>query len=61
MTVAFLFPGQGSQSAGLLHHLPQHAEVARTIHEASVSWAMISTVSTLPKRCNRPPQSRQCC
>ncbi len=35
MTVAFLFPGQGSQSAGLLHHLPQHSEVARTIHEAS--------------------------
>jgi malonate decarboxylase epsilon subunit len=35
MTVAFLFPGQGSQSAGLLHHLPQHPEVMRTIHEAS--------------------------
>jgi malonate decarboxylase epsilon subunit len=35
MTVAFLFPGQGSQSAGLLHHLPQHSEVTRTIHEAS--------------------------
>ena len=35
MTVAFLFPGQGSQNAGLLHHLPQHAEVTRTIHEAS--------------------------
>jgi malonate decarboxylase epsilon subunit len=34
MTVAFLFPGQGSQSAGLLHRLPQHAEVTRTIHEA---------------------------
>jgi malonate decarboxylase epsilon subunit len=35
MTAAFLFPGQGSQSAGLLHHLPQHAEVTRTIREAS--------------------------
>ena len=35
MTAAFLFPGQGSQSAGLLHHLPQHSEVARTIQEAS--------------------------
>jgi malonate decarboxylase epsilon subunit len=34
MTVAFLFPGQGSQSAGLLHHLPEHPEVTRTIHEA---------------------------
>ena len=35
MTVAFLFPGQGAQSAGLLHDLPQHAEVSRTIDEAS--------------------------
>lgn len=35
MTVAFLFPGQGAQSEGLLHRLPQHAEVARTIAEAS--------------------------
>jgi malonate decarboxylase epsilon subunit len=35
MTVAFLFPGQGAQGAGLLHHLPQHAEVTRTIEEAS--------------------------
>ena len=35
MTVAFLFPGQGAQSEGLLHHLPQHAEVTRTIEEAS--------------------------
>jgi malonate decarboxylase epsilon subunit len=35
MTVAFLFPGQGSQSAGLLHQLPRHAEVTRTIREAS--------------------------
>jgi malonate decarboxylase epsilon subunit len=35
MTVAFLFPGQGSQSAGLLRQLPQHAEVTRTIQEAS--------------------------
>ncbi len=35
MTVAFLFPGQGSQSAGLLHQLPQHSEVTRTIDEAS--------------------------
>ena len=35
MTIAFLFPGQGAQSEGLLHHLPQHSEVMRTIHEAS--------------------------
>ena len=35
MTVAFLFPGQGAQSEGLLHRLPQHAEVTRTIADAS--------------------------
>jgi malonate decarboxylase epsilon subunit len=35
MTIAFLFPGQGAQSEGLLHHLPQHAEVTRTIAEAN--------------------------
>ena len=35
MTIAFLFPGQGAQSEGLLDQLPQHAEVTRTIHEAS--------------------------
>src|SRR5271155_2237683 len=35
MTIAFLFPGQGAQREGLLHQLPQHAEVTRTIHEAS--------------------------
>ena len=35
MTVALLFPGQGAQSEGLLHHLPQHTEVTRTIKEAS--------------------------
>jgi malonate decarboxylase epsilon subunit len=35
MTVALLFPGQGSQSAGLLHQLPRHAKVTRTIRETS--------------------------
>jgi malonate decarboxylase epsilon subunit len=34
LTVAFLFPGQGAQSEGLLAHLPQHPEVTRTIEEA---------------------------
>ena len=34
MTVAFLFPGQGAQRAGLLRHLPQHSEVTQTIGEA---------------------------
>ncbi len=40
MTIAFLFPGQGPQSKGLLQHLPQHAEVARTIAEASQVLAL---------------------
>jgi malonate decarboxylase epsilon subunit len=35
MTIAFLFPGQGAQNEGLLHQLPQHPEVTRTIEEAS--------------------------
>ena len=35
MTIAFLFPGQGAQSEGLLHRLPQHPEIARTLAEAS--------------------------
>jgi malonate decarboxylase epsilon subunit len=35
MAVAFLFPGQGAQDEGLLHRLPPHPEVARTLAEAS--------------------------
>lgn len=35
MTIAFLFPGQGAQSAGLLHRLPEHPETTRTIEEAN--------------------------
>ncbi len=35
MMAAFLFPGQGSQTTGMLHHLPEHAEITRTTHEAS--------------------------
>ena len=35
MSVAFLFPGQGSQSPGMLHALPEHPAVARTLEEAS--------------------------
>jgi malonate decarboxylase epsilon subunit len=33
--LAFLFPGQGSQGDGALRQLPQHAEVTRTMAEAS--------------------------
>lgn len=35
MTVAFLFPGQGSQRPGMLHCLPDHPMVAATLAEAS--------------------------
>ena len=35
MSVAFLFPGQGSQTPGMLHALPDHPAVARTLDEAS--------------------------
>jgi len=35
MSVALLFPGQGSQSAGFLHSLPEHPVVHETLHEAS--------------------------
>lgn len=35
MMITYLFPGQGSQRPGMLHQLPSHYEVARTIEEAS--------------------------
>jgi malonate decarboxylase epsilon subunit len=35
MTIAFLFPGQGSQSPGMLHQLLDHPEVDRTLDELS--------------------------
>jgi malonate decarboxylase epsilon subunit len=35
MSVAFLFPGQGSQHPNMLHELPKHSEALRTIEEAS--------------------------
>src|SRR5258705_13729379 len=35
MSVAFLFPGQGSQVPGMLHTLPDHPSVARTLDEVS--------------------------
>lgn len=37
MSVAFLFPGQGSQVPGMLHNLPDHAAIARTLDEVSES------------------------
>lgn len=35
MSVAFLFPGQGSQHPNMLHELPEHPIVAKVIEEAS--------------------------
>jgi malonate decarboxylase epsilon subunit len=35
MSIAFLFPGQGSQFPGMLHMLPDHPVVARTLDEVS--------------------------
>ena len=35
MSLAFLFPGQGSQTPGMLHALPDHSAISRTLDEAS--------------------------
>ena len=56
MSVAFLFPGQGSQIPGMLHALPDHPSIARTLDEVSEALgenvlaldspaALLSTVS----------------
>jgi len=37
MSVAFLFPGQGSQVPGMLHTLPDHPAIGRTLDEVSES------------------------
>ena len=37
MSVAFLFPGQGSQAPGMLHRLPDHPAIAQTLDEVSKS------------------------
>jgi malonate decarboxylase epsilon subunit len=35
LSVAFIFPGQGSQAPGMLHHLLDHPAVGRTLDEIS--------------------------
>jgi malonate decarboxylase epsilon subunit len=35
LSIAFLYPGQGAQFAGMLHQLPEHSKVDETLHEAS--------------------------
>src|SRR5258708_1455276 len=37
MSIAFLFPGQGSQLPGMLHSLSDHPAITRTLDEASDS------------------------
>ena len=37
MSIAFLFPGQGSQVPGMFHSLPDHPAITRTLDEASAS------------------------
>jgi malonate decarboxylase epsilon subunit len=40
MTLALMFPGQGAQSPGFLHRLPQHDAVRRTLDEASAALGL---------------------
>jgi malonate decarboxylase epsilon subunit len=35
MSIALLFPGQGSQTPGMLHRLPDHPAIHRTLEEVS--------------------------
>jgi malonate decarboxylase epsilon subunit len=40
LSIAYLFPGQGAQSAGFLHRLPQHPAVNATLQEAAAVLGM---------------------
>ena len=35
MSIAYLFPGQGAQTSGFLHRLPEHPAVKSTVEEAA--------------------------
>ena len=37
MSIAVIFPGQGSQTEGMLHQLPDHPAVRQTLEEASAT------------------------
>jgi len=37
MSIAFLFPGQGSQLPGMLHSLADHPAITRTLDEVSTT------------------------
>jgi hypothetical protein len=63
MSVAFLFPGQGSQVPGMLHTLPDHPSIERTLDEnsrttSSKSCFTSSGFETSPCAANAlPPRS----
>ncbi len=49
MRVALLFPGQGAQTPGFLHRLPQHAAVEATLAEAAaVLGAELTELDSAP-------------
>lgn len=51
MRIAFLFPGQGAQTPGFLHRLPQHDVVLATLEQASRElqrdWSSLDQESSL--------------
>ena len=56
MSVAYLFPGQGAQSPGFLHRLPEHPAVTHTLEEASAVLGsdvrMLDTAAALQSTAN---------
>jgi malonate decarboxylase epsilon subunit len=40
VTIAYLFPGQGAQTSGFLHRLPEHQAVHATLEEAAAVLGM---------------------
>jgi malonyl CoA-acyl carrier protein transacylase len=66
MSLAFLYPGRGSQRPGMLRALPASPAVTRTLDEAALEldhtrWpASLDDLDTA-ERCNRPPMSNWRC
>lgn len=58
MSIAFLFPGQGSQFPGMLHQLLDHSEVHRTLDEASSVLHSDVRLSTPKRRSNLASRCR---
>jgi malonyl CoA-acyl carrier protein transacylase len=56
MSIAFLFPGQGSLFPGMLQMLPDHPVIARTLDEISEILGTNSRELTPQKRCSLPFQ-----